>query len=62
MRQRKQVKTDHAVSTAHVGLADQKKNELTHSSAFNELPAWVGINTRPQTAKCGQKVSNLEMV
>lgn len=43
MRQRKQVKTDHAVSTAHVGLADQK-NELTHSSAFYELPAWVGIN------------------
>lgn len=45
MRQREQVKIDQAVSRTHVGLVDLK-NELTPSSAFYELPVWVGINTR----------------
>lgn len=36
------------------------KNESTPSSAFYELPAWIGINTRSQTAQCRQeKVSHL---
>lgn len=45
MKQREWVKTDQAVSTAQMGLADLK-NELTPSSAFYQPPAWVEINTR----------------
>ena len=59
MRQRERVKTDHVVSTVHVGPIDLK-NELTPSLAFYEFPAWAGMNTRFYTAQCTQeKVSHL---
>lgn len=39
------IKTGQAVITAHMALVDLN-NESTPSSAFHELPAWVGIKTR----------------
>lgn len=42
-----------------MGMVDLK-DESTPSSAFYELPAWVGITTRSQRAQCRQKkVSHL---
>lgn len=40
-----------------MGLVDLK-DESTPSSAFYELPTWVGINTRPKRAQFRQETMN----
>lgn len=43
-----------SVSRAYMVLV-ALKNESTPSSAFYELPAWVGSTTKSQTTQCKQE-------